>query len=91
MSPRYQAHASAVDLACDRFRRDMLELKAPTTWRLMRAVNDAMADMSFRHPLYAELDEQARQLSGDAEHGVERGAADVASVNELLAKVKEIA
>lgn len=86
------AHASKADLACDQFRRDMLDARAqavaPTTWRLMRAVNDAMAGLSFRHPMHARLDELLTRLSGDAEHGIESDAKTVAEVDGLLAQIK---
>jgi hypothetical protein len=73
----------------DAFRRQMCEAKAPTTWRLMRAVNDALVDLPYGHPMLTQFEELSLRLCGDAEAGAERGAADVAYVSELLAKAKE--
>jgi len=76
------------EIRADAFRRQMLEAKAPTTWRLMRAVRDALVDLPTGHPMLPQLEELSMRLCLDAERGAEHSAESAAYVDGLIAKVK---
>lgn len=83
------ARALEADLRADEFRRGMMRVKAPTTWRLLDAVNDALTDLPYGHPMLAQLETLSMSLSYDAERGAEHGANSAAYVDGLIAEAKE--
>ncbi len=70
------------------FRRAMLEAKAPTTHRLLRAVDEAMKGLGHC-PAYFELEGLSWSLSGDLQRGAEHGAKGVAMVEDVIKRAKE--
>lgn len=91
MSRRYRsasAQSLDADMRADEFRRSMLEAKAPTTYRLMNAVNAALIVIPYEHPLLGALERLSIALSYDAERGAEHNAESAKYVDGLLAQIK---
>lgn len=88
----YRASARMkAEMQADEFRRAMSEAKAPTTWRLKRAVDDVLYEPGLL-PLGAQRDELERvatALAWSAERGAEESAASAAYVDSLVAGVRE--
>ena len=90
--------ALQADIRADEFRRQMSQAKAPTTWRLLRAVEDvleARVAENVRHPPYLLPPGPQRDvlvavswtLAADAERGAEHSAKSAEYVEGLLAAV----
>ncbi len=82
--------ALQADIRADEFRRQLSEAKAPTTWRLLRAVDDVIHEPGLlpMGPQRDELERVSWVLSSDAERGAEHGAKSAEYVDGLVAAVR---